>query len=342
MNNLTNTAICLASRPKGLPDSTTWKHQQTPVPPCEDGQFCVRVCFVSIDPAMRGWINEGTTYIKGVEIGAVMRAFAAGEVIESRNVNFPIGALVTGMFGVQRVAISNGTGVEIIPNASIDELPRYIGALGMPGMTAYWGLLDKGQPKAGETVLVSGAAGAVGSLVGQIAKLHGCHVIGIAGGAEKCAYLTNELGFDVALNYKNGNLSKQIHEAAPNGVDIYFDNVGGDTLDAALENLTRGARVVICGAISQYNNSTNDGKPAPPQGPKNYMKIVTARGVITGIIVFDYFDRSSEFRNQMQDWITSGKLYPKEHIMSGIENFPDVLMMLFRGENFGKLVLDVQ
>lgn len=339
--NLLNTSFHLASRPIGLPNETIWQMQKTPVPSLEDGQFCVRVQFVSIDPAMRGWINEGTTYIKGVEIGAVMRAFASGAIIESRNTAFPIGTLVTGMFGVQQFALSNGEGVEIIPHTTISMLPRYLGTLGMPGMTAYWGLLDKGQPKTGETVLVSGAAGAVGSLVGQIAKIRGCRVIGIAGGAEKCAYLTNELGFDAAIDYKNSNLNDEIRHVIPNGVDIYFDNVGGDTLDAALGNLARGARVVICGAISQYNNAIETGEPAPPQGPKNYMKIVSARGTMLGIIVFDYFDRSEEFRQQMQSWIHAGKIVSKEHIVNGIENFPKALMMLFRGENFGKLVLAI-
>ena len=337
-----NTSIHLASRPVGAPDASLWRVEQAAVMPLADGQFCVRVAFVSIDPAMRGWINEGTTYIKGVEIGAVMRAFAAGEVIESRHPDFPNGSLVTGMFGVQTFAVSNGQGVEIVAAATVDALPRYLGALGMPGMTAYWGLLDKGKPESGETVLVSGAAGAVGSVVGQIAKAQGCRVIGIAGGTDKCAYLTRELDFDAAIDYKSGNLSAQIREIAPNGVNIYFDNVGGDTLDAALENLARGARVVICGAISQYNNTSDNGNPAPPQGPKNYMKIVTARGTINGIIVFDYFDRAAEFRSQMQAWIQENKLLPKEHIVQGIERFPGALQMLFRGENFGKLVLDVR
>jgi NADPH-dependent curcumin reductase len=270
-----------------------------------------------------------------------MRAFAAGEVVESRHAAFPVGRLVTGMFGVQKFAISDGSGVETAPAARIEELPRAIAALGMPGMTAYWGLLDKGKPKSGETVLVSGAAGAVGSLVGQIAKLQGCRVVGIAGGEAKCAYLLRELGFDAAIDYKARDIAASLKELAPNGVDVYFDNVGGDTLDAALANLARGARVVICGAISQYNNSLDDGSPAPPQGPKNYMKIVTARGSISGIIVFDYFDRAAEFRAQMQEWITAGKLHPKEHVVEGIEHFSEALLMLFRGENFGKLVLKI-
>lgn len=311
------------------------------MPVCGEGQILVRVRAVSIDPALRGWMNEGTTYIKGVEIGAVMRAFAAGEVVESRNEAFAVGMFVAGMLGVQEYALSDGTGLETIPAASVDELPRFLSALGMPGMTAYWGLLDKGQPMRGETVLVSAAAGAVGAVVGQIAKIHGCRAIGIAGGTDKCRYVTEELGFDAAIDYKTENVLERLKILAPNGVDVYFDNVGGEMLDAALAHLARGARVVICGAMSQYNNAGDDGKPAPPQGPKNYMKIVTARGVMNGIIVLDYFDRANEFRSQMQAWIAEGKLHPKEHVIEGIERFPDALLMLFRGENFGKLVLSI-
>jgi NADPH-dependent curcumin reductase len=331
----------LAARPQGMVKHTDFRLQSSPIPACRDGQILVRVHYVSIDPAMRGWVNEGTTYIKGVELGATMRAFAVGEVVESKHSKFVVGNFVSGMFGVQQYALSDGTGIEIVHAASADALPVFIGALGMPGMTAYWGLLDKGHVKEGETVLVSGAAGAVGSVVGQIANIKGCRTIGIAGGTEKCAYLTRELGFDAAIDYKAENLVEGIRRAAPGGVDVYFDNVGGDTLDAALANLARGARVVICGAISQYNNANESGEPAPPQGPKNYMKIVTARGVINGIIVLDYFDRASEFRSQIQEWISAGKLTTKEHIVHNIEQFPSALLMLFRGENFGKLILKV-
>ncbi|MCS6807427.1 MAG: NADP-dependent oxidoreductase [Bacteroidota bacterium] len=341
MPTITNTCIRLISRAVGLPDASVWKVCTQPLPALEDSQFLVRVHYISIDPAMRGWMNEGSTYIQGVQLGDVMRAFAAGEVIDSKNPAFPIGTYVTGLLGVQTYACSDGQNVERVPASSPNELPRYLGVLGMPGMTAYWGLLDKGCPRAGETVLVSGAAGTVGSLVGQIAKLHGCTVIGIAGGTKKCDYLRHTLGFDAALDYTQGSLSARIRSAAPQGVNIYFDNVGGDVLDAALENLARGARVVICGAISQYNNTTPDGKPAPPQGPTNYMKIVTARGQMNGIIVFDYFHRTQEFRSHMQRWIAEGKITLHEHILEGIESFPHALTMLFRGENIGKILVRV-
>jgi NADPH-dependent curcumin reductase len=329
-NQYENQRWTLAARPQGEIKHTDFRLETAPVLACEEGQILVRVRYVSVDPAMRGWVNAGTTYIKGVELGAVMRAFAAG-----------VGEFVSGMFGVQTYAVSSGAGVEHLFTTSPDALPRYLGTLGMPGMTAYWGLLDKGQPQSGETVLVSGAAGAVGSLVGQIAKIRGCTTIGIAGGAEKCRLLTEELGFDAAIDYKSENIVERLKTLAPHGVDVYFDNVGGDTLNAALAHLARGARVVICGAISQYNNADSDGNPAPPQGPKNYMKIVTARGVMNGIIVLDYFDRADEFRSQMEAWLEAGAITSREHIVNGIEQFPAALLMLFRGENMGKLALSL-
>lgn len=335
----------LAARPRGGVQRSDFALECVPIPDCRQGEVLIRLHSVSIDPAMRGWMNEGTTYIKGVDIGAVMRAFAAGEVVDSKNEALPVGTFVGGMLGVQQYALSDGRGIEVLPARSADELPRYLGALGMPGMTAYWGLLDKGKPKHGETVLVSAAAGAVGSIVGQIARLHGCRTIGIAGGAAKCRYVQQELGFDAVIDYKMhpslAALTAAIKHEATNGVDVYFDNVGGEILDAALANLAHGARVVICGAMSQYNNATDDGTPAPPHGPVNYMKIVTARGTMNGIIVLDYFDRTAEFRSQMQQWMDAGLLVSKEHLVHGIEQFPEALQMLFRGDNLGKLVLVV-
>jgi hypothetical protein len=324
----------LAARPQGMVKHSHFRLERAPVPELLTGEFLVKTHYVSLDPAMRGWMNEGTTYIRGVGLGEPMRAFAAGEVVRSRHPLFPVGAFVTGLLGVQRYAVSSGKGVELVDVARA-PLQTWLGALGMPGMTAYFGLRERGQPKSGETVLVSAAAGVVGSLVGQIANILGCRTVGIAGGAEKCAMLVHDFGFDVALDYKAGNLAEQLRHACPNGVDVYFDNVGGEMLDTALTNLARGARVVICGAISQYNAEV-------PQGPKNYLKIVTARGVMNGIIVFDYEDRYDEAKRDIAEWLREGRINTRDHIITGFERFPEALLMLFSGENVGKLLLDTQ
>jgi NADPH-dependent curcumin reductase len=304
---------------------------ETPVPLIADGEVLIKNEFISLDPAMRGWVNEGTTYVKGVALGEVMRGFAAGHIIESKNPAFTIGDAVQGLTGVQQYAPSDGRNIFKADTINY-PLSWWLGILGMPGLTAYFGLLDKGKPKDNETVLVSGAAGMVGSLVGQIAKIKGCKVIGIAGGAKKCNYIKDELGFDEAIDYKSGNTGAQIKQTAPDGIDIYFDNVGGEILDTALLNLAKGARVIICGAISQYND-------AGFTGLKNYMKIVTARGTLSGIIVFDYFPRAAEAINDLGKWLNDGKIKYREHIIEGLENFPAAIRMLFTGENNGKLLL---
>ena len=245
--------------------------------------------------------------------------------------DYPVGSYITGLFGVQEYAVSDGKGTTLIPEIN-EPLSYHLGILGMPGMTAYFGLLEKGEPNEGETVFISGAAGIVGSTVGQIAKIKGCKVIGTAGTKEKCQYLVDECGFDVAINYKKEDLEESIKAACPSGINVVYDNVGGPLLDTLLANLARGARVVICGAISQYNSSEM-------YGPKNYMKIVTARGYINGIIVFDYISEYPKAVKEMSQWIAQGKLKTKEHIEEGIENFPATLQMLFKGQNFGKLSL---
>ncbi len=329
---MVNKQILLAARPAGMVKDTDFTLVETPVQPVPDGMVLIRNEYISLDPAMRGWMNAGTTYIKGVEIGEVMRAFAAGQVVESRHPGFAAGDAVQGITGVQQYCMSNGQGLTKITA----DLPLgwHLGLLGMPGLTAYFGLLDKGQPQPGQTVLVSGAAGMIGSLVGQIAKIKDCTTIGIAGGAEKCIYVKQELGFDAVIDYKAGDVAAQIKAAAPGGVDVYFDNVGGEILDAALLNLAPGARVVICGAISQYND-------AHFSGLKNYMKIVSARGTLSGIIVLDYFPRASEAMSDISRWQQEGKIKYREHVVEGIEQFPQTLRMLFTGENFGKLVLKI-
>lgn len=329
---MVNIRYVLAARPSGAASEEHFKREELPVQEPEQGEVLIKVQYISLDPAMRGWMNAGTTYVKGVELGAVMRAFGAGEVIASKHPAIKVGQMVTGLFGVQQYAIEKGDYLTSV-DTNIAPLSWYLGILGMPGLTAYFGLLDKANPMPGETVLVSGAAGMVGSLVGQIAKIKGCKVAGIAGGAEKCAYLTEELGWDLAIDYKNTpDIAARLRESLPNGIDVFFDNVGGSILNAALTHLARGCRIVICGAISQYNQDT-------PVGPSNYLKIVSARGTLTGIIVFDYFGRAQEAISDISTWIKEGKIKYREHIIPGIEQFPAALNKLFTGENQGKLLI---
>ncbi|MGQ4387124.1 NADP-dependent oxidoreductase [Streptomyces sp. SAS_270] len=329
-----NRQVRLAARPVGEPRPTDWEHVEEPVGEPGDGEFLVRVRYLSIDPAMRGWMNAGRSYIRPVEIGEVMRAGAVGEVIASRHPGFEVGDQVSGTFGVQEYCVSDGRGVtKVDPERA--PLPTYLGTLGMSGMTAYFGLIDIGRPEPGQTVVVSGAAGAVGSIVGQIAKILGCRVIGIAGGERKCRMVVEEFGFDAAIDYRSQDIRKALREHAPDGVDVYFDNVGGDVLDAVLGRLARGARVVICGAISQYNSTE-------PKGPANYLSLLVNRATMTGMVVFDYADRYPEGVAQLATWLTEGRLTSLEDVVSGsVTDFPDTLMRLFRGENHGKLVLRI-
>jgi len=329
-----NQQYILAARPVGLPKSSDWEYRESSVPEPGDGEMLVRVHYISLDPAMRGWMNEGKSYIEPVQLGEVMRAGGIGEVVASRHPTFNVGDHVTGLFGVQSYAISDGKGVVTVDPA-VSPLPLYLSTLGMPGMTAYFGLLEVGQPKEGETVVVSGAAGAVGSVVGQIAKIKGCRTVGIAGGEKKCAYLIDELGFDAAIDYKAGNLHARLKEQCPAGVDVYFDNVGGDILDAVLTRINRGARIAICGAISQYNTTTGI------KGPANYLSLLVNRARMEGFVVFDFAARYGEAAKQMAGWLAQGKLKSKEHIVEGIETFPETLLMLFTGKNYGKLIIKV-
>ncbi len=328
-----NTQVKLAERPTGMPEPSTWSIEQHEVPELQEGEFLLRNLYISIDPAMRGWIRDVPSYLPPVGIGEVMRAGTVGEVVASKNEQFPVGTYLNGIGGVQEYVISNGKG--FFPVQPIVPLPMYLSVLGMTGFTAYFGLLRVGEPKEGDTVLVSGGAGAVGSIVGQIAKIKGCHVVGIAGGPEKCAFMKDELGFDAAIDYKSENLNEAIRKTCPNGVDVYFDNVGGETLNTALRYINMKARVVICGAISQYNNE----KPAP--GPSNYLNLLVKRARMEGFIVFDFAKDYMSAAQEMGKWLQEGKLKTKEHIEEGIERFPEVLLKLFTGENQGKLVLKV-
>jgi NADPH-dependent curcumin reductase len=324
----------LAARPVGLPKRSDWNYKEEPVRDPADGELLVKILYISLDPAMRGWMNEGKSYVPPIAIGEVMRALALGRVVSSKNPKFAVGDHVYGVLGVQEYAVTNGTGLTKVDPA-LAPLPVYLGTLGMPGMTAYFGLLDIGKPQAGQTVVVSGAAGAVGMVVGQIARIKGCHVVGIAGGAEKCSYLTKDLGFDAAIDYKSENVRAALQKHCPKGVDVYFDNVGGDILDAVLTQITRGARIVICGAISQYNSTTGI------KGPANYLSLLVNRASMTGMVVFDYAPRYGEAAREMAGWMAAGKLKSREDIVGGLETFPDTLLKLFKGENTGKLILKV-
>ena len=334
MDSLSNRQFKLVSRPKGLVARSDFELSTTTVVPPGPGEALVRVKYLSLDPAMRGWMNEGKSYVPPVGIGEVMRALGIGEVIESNDPGISVGDSVTGLTGVQEFAVMPAKELSRV-DPRLAPLPRFLGALGMPGMTAYFGLLEVGQPKEGETVVVSGAAGAVGMLAGQIARIKGCRAVGIAGGPEKCRYLVEELGFAGAIDYKNEDVREALKRECPSGVDVYFDNVGGEILDAVLTRLARKARIVICGAISQYNNAEG------AVGPKNYLSLLVHRARMEGFVVFDYAARYVEGGRAIAGWIADGSLTAREDIAVGLETFPESLLRLFRGENMGKLVLQV-
>jgi len=329
-----NHRFTLASRPVGMPKRTDWCYEDETVRELHEGELLIKVLFISLDPAMRGWMKQNRSYVPPVGIGEVMRALALGQVVASRNPNLRVGKYVSGTFGVQEYFISEGKGL-IEADPRVAPLPTFLNVLGMTGMTAYFGLLETGQPRLGDTVVVSAAAGAVGSIVGQIAKIKGCRAVGIAGGADKCGYLVSDLGFDAIIDYKSEDVTEALRKTCPQGINIYFDNVGGDILEAALANLARGARIVICGAISQYNNT------GPVHGPSNYLSLLVSRATMKGMLVFDYADRYAHAIQEMAGWMAAGKLKSREHIVDGLETFPDTFLKLFKGENLGKLILKV-
>ena len=335
----TNQQVRLAARPRGMPTPSDWSFTTQPVVQPDDGGVLVRTLSLSLDPAMRGWMNEGKSYIAPVGLGEVMRAGGVGVVVASRNAAFAEGDHVTGAIGVQQYWTVDEKQVARGDLSRIDlrmgTVEQWLNVLGMPGMTAYFGLFDVGLPKPGETVVVSGAAGAVGQAVGQLAKIHGCRAVGIAGGPQKCAWVVDELGFDACIDYKAGDVKAALKQHCPNGVDVYFDNVGGDVLDAVLTRIGRGARIVICGAISQYNNE------GAVQGPANYLSLLVNRARMEGMVVFDYTARFPQAVAEIAGYLKDGRLKSREDVAVGLENFPDVLLRLFRGENFGKLVLQV-
>ena len=334
MTDQTNRQFLLAKRPVGAATRDTFTFQQVPVVQPKDGQILVKNEYLSLDPAMRGWMNEGKSYIPPVALGDVMRALGVGKVIASAHPGFAVGDYVNGALGMQDYFTGEPRGFYKV-DPKLVPLPVYLSALGMTGMTAYFALLDVGAPKTGDTVVISGAAGAVGSIAGQIAKLKGCRVVGIAGGQEKCKRLVEEFGFDGVIDYKNEDMLAGLKRECPKGVDVFFDNVGGDILDAVLSRLNFKARVIICGAISQYNNKE------AVKGPANYLSLLVNRARMEGFVVMDYADRYAAAGQEMAGWLLKGQLKSKEHIVEGLESFPENLAKLFSGENNGKLVLKV-
>jgi len=342
-----NHQVRLAARPKGLPGPECWQFTEEPVAELAEGGVLVKTLALSLDPAMRGWMNEGKSYIAPVGIGEVMRAGGVGLVLASTNPAFAVGDHVSGGLGVQEFLSLAADQVRRAGLVKIDlhigSLTQWLNVLGMPGMTGYFGLMDVGQPKPGETVVVSGAAGAVGQTVGQIAKIKGCRVVGIAGGPAKCTWVVKELGFDACIDYKAAApagvekwdaVREGLKQHCPGGVDVYFDNVGGDILDAVLARINKKARIIICGAISQYNATS------AVQGPKNYLSLLVNRARMEGIVVFDYADRYHLAIAEMAGYLKDGTMKSKEDVVErGAAAFPSTLSKLFSGENFGKLVL---
>ena len=339
LSTLSNHQVRLAARPVGLPTRNDWSFTTEPVAEPAPGGVLIKTLALSLDPAMRGWMNEGKSYIPPVGLGEVMRAGGIGVVLASKNDAFPVGVQVSAGLGVQEYCSIAAADIKRNGLFKIDTRlgtpNQWLNVLGMPGMTGYFGLMDVGQPQPGETVVVSGAAGAVGQTVGQLARIKGCRAVGIAGGKAKCDWVVNELGFDACIDYKAPDLRDALKAACPKGVDVYFDNVGGDILDLVLARINRKARIIICGAISQYNNTT------PVQGPKNYLSLLVNRARMEGIVVFDYTDRFPLAVAEMSGYLRDGRMKSREDVVTGLQTFPESLLKLFSGQNFGKLVLQV-
>ena len=334
MGEQTNRQWRLIERPVGMVGVEHFAYREEPKPAPQDGEVLVRTLYVSFDPAMRAFLHDRPSYVAPQPIGEVMRAGAIGQVIESRSPQCQPGELVMGAFGWQDYAVANGAQLQKL--SAKRPLTDYMSALGGTGLTAYFGVLKVGAAKAGQTVVVSGAAGATGSSAVQIARIIGCRVIGIAGGADKCRFVVEQLGADAAIDYRSENVAARLGDLCPDGIDVYFDNVGGDILDAALANLRRGARVVICGAVAGYNDETL----AP--GPKRYMSLLVFRATMTGFVVFDYEDRFPEAVAAISEMIADGRLVARETVIDGgVAAFPDALLGLYAGVNTGKLVLKV-
>lgn len=330
-----NRQFVLASRPTELPDESTFRMVTAPVPELKDGELLVHAIYLSVDPYMRGRISQARSYAAPVEVGSVMVGGGAARVVESKNPDFAVGEIVEIYMGWQEYAISNGKGLRKL-DPSI-PVPVSLGLLGGTGLTAYFGLLDVCDPRPGETVVISGAAGATGSVVGQIAKIKGCRVVGVAGSAEKVEWLTRECGFDAAFDYKTtSDYSAKLQELCPEGIDVYFDNVGGAITDAVLPLINTGARISICGQISQYNNSKLQ------MGPRLLHMLIVARAKMQGFLVTDYAPRFAVAGAELGAWYRAGRLKSREDIVEGFENLPKAFIGLFKGENTGKRLVKAE
>ncbi len=324
----------LKQRPEGAVSASDFEWVERPAPPLEPGEARISTVYLSLDPAARIWI-AGPSYMPAVEIGDVMRGIGLGRVQESRDGSLRPGDLVTGLLGWQQYATLPAAALTRIDALPGIPLTAYLHVLGHIGLTAYFGLLDVGRPRSGETLVVSAAAGAVGSLAAQIGKISGCRVVGIAGGPEKCGWLTGELGLDAAVDYKNQDVAQALREATPDGIDVDFENVGGEILDAVLARINQNARIVLCGLISQYNLK----RPAP--GPSHFARVLTQRARIEGFIVTDYLPRAHEALPVLGDWLRRGRLKYRVEVVKGLEDAPRALGKLFDGSNQGKLILQV-
>jgi NADPH-dependent curcumin reductase CurA len=331
-----NRRFLLAERPTGPVDENTYDLVREPVPQIGDGEALVKVKWISIDPTNRTWIGEEPTYLPPVAIGEVMRSLGLGEVVESNNENYPVGALVNGLTGWQDyVVISDEMPLMVVPPEVQAEPAQLLGTMGMTGCTAYFGMLEIGRPKEGETVVVSAAAGAVGSVAGQLAKIRGARVVGIAGGPEKCAWLTDELGFDASVDYKADDWREQLKAATPDGIDVNFENVGGQIMEAVMGRLNLRARMVLCGLISGYNETE------PPPGPRTFGNLLIKRVTLQGFIILDYYPRFGEAIRELSGWVADGSLRSEQTVVEGFEELPNALNMLFAGQNMGKLVVHI-
>ena len=333
--SLANAQWRLAKRPAGLVDDETLAFSETPVPELAEGQFRIRILYLSLDPTNRVWMNEADSYLPAVKIGDVMRGGGLGVIEESKHPGFAVGEHVSGLLGWQKYLVTDGMGIGKVPALGI-PLTAYFGLLAHIGITAYFGVLDIGKPQPGETLVVSAAAGAVGSIAGQIGKIKGCRVIGIAGSIDKCKWLTETLGFDAAINYKTAaDLSAELKRTCANGIDIYFENVGGKTLEAVLDNLNIHARIPVCGMISTYNAAS------PEPSPRNLSRLIMKRALMQGFLVSDYMPRAAEAVKEIVGWYAAGKLQYRVDVVKGLENTPKTLNKLFDGSNLGKLIIEV-
>ena len=336
MKEAVNRQVRLKARPSGIPQAEHFEIVEAAVPQPAAGQILIRNIFLSVEPAMRGWVSSVANYSDPVPLGGVMRGFAAGRVVASRHPGFSPGEFVTGMFGWQDYAVADETAVQRKITETGLPISTALGVLGLNGLTAYFALLDLGQPKPEDTVVVSTAAGAVGSCVGQIAKIKGCRTVGIAGGSLKAELCRNEFGYDVAIDYRAGHLDERIADACPHGVDLYFDNTAGEISDAVLRNLAVGARVIICGTASIASWTPT------PLGPRVERHLLVKRARMQGFLIFDYVGRYAEGLNALTEWVRAGLIHYREDILDGIEQAPDSIAGLYRGDNLGKRLIRIE